>query len=51
VRAWAAGYEPPPEVLVVAAAEHFFHGKLTELRQGVLRFLQENGVRPRLSKT
>ena len=42
VRAWAASYEPPPELLVVPGAEHFFHGKLVELRAGVVRFLGKN---------
>ena len=40
VRAWAARYEPAPALLVVPGAEHFFHGKLAELRQGVLRFVR-----------
>ena len=39
VREWAAGYDPAPEVLVVPDAEHFFHGKLTELRNGVRKWL------------
>ncbi len=40
VRGWAAGYAPqPPELLVLRNAEHFFHGRLAELRAGVLRFL------------
>ena len=41
VRDWAAGYDPAPEVLVVPGAEHFFHGKLIELRTGIARFLRE----------
>ena len=40
VREWAAGYDPAPEVLVVPDAEHFFHGKLTELRAGIARYLR-----------
>jgi uncharacterized protein len=40
VRVWAASYDPPPQLLVVDAAEHFFHGKLLELRAGILEFLR-----------
>jgi alpha/beta superfamily hydrolase len=40
VREWAAGFDPPPEVLVIPGAEHFFHGRLVELREGVARFLR-----------
>jgi alpha/beta superfamily hydrolase len=44
VQAWAAGYEPSPRVLVIAGAEHFFHGKLLELRAGIAGFLREDGL-------
>jgi alpha/beta superfamily hydrolase len=44
VRSWAASYEPAPELLMLAGAEHFFHGRLTELRDGMLRFLREEGA-------
>ena len=40
VRQWAASFKEPPSLLVVPGAEHFFHGKLTELRAGILGFLQ-----------
>jgi alpha/beta superfamily hydrolase len=43
-REWAAGYDPAPELLVVSGAEHFFHGKLIELRTGIARFLREPGA-------
>jgi alpha/beta superfamily hydrolase len=42
VRRWAASYEPPPELVVVQGAVHFFHGKLLELRSAVLRFVLED---------
>ena len=32
VRSWARGFAPAPELTVIAGAEHFFHGKLGELR-------------------
>ena len=40
VQRWAASYaQDAPELLVMSGAEHFFHGRLRELRAGVLRFL------------
>jgi uncharacterized protein len=42
VQQWAAGFEPGPQLRVVAGAEHFFHGKLTQLREAVLAFLRED---------
>ena len=39
VERWAAGYAPPPELVMLAGAEHFFHGRLTELRELVKGFL------------
>jgi uncharacterized protein len=32
VLAWTRTLRPPPDVRVMAGAEHFFHGRLTELR-------------------
>ena len=32
VLAWTRSVEPPPEVRILPGAEHFFHGRLTELR-------------------
>ena len=41
VQRWAASYaQDAPELLVMNDAEHFFHGRLGELRSGVLRFLE-----------
>jgi alpha/beta superfamily hydrolase len=34
-----AGYAPSPELHVVAGAEHFFHGRLVEVREVIHRFL------------
>ena len=39
VQAWVSGYADPPQLLVLRDAEHFFHGRLVELRAGVKRFL------------
>jgi uncharacterized protein len=32
VLAWTKSVSPPPEVRILAGAEHFFHGRLTEMR-------------------
>jgi len=32
VLAWTRTLDPPPDVRILAGAEHFFHGRLTELR-------------------
>jgi alpha/beta superfamily hydrolase len=45
VRAFAAGFEPPPRLIVLPGAEHFFHGRLTELRDEVLAFLKNEEAR------
>ncbi len=39
VRSWVGSYPQPPELAVMQGAEHFFHGRLGELRAVVLRFL------------
>lgn len=36
---WVNGLEPGPELLVLAGAEHFFHGRLVELREAVMEFV------------
>jgi alpha/beta superfamily hydrolase len=39
VRRWAGDYSPPPHCVVLEGAEHFFHGRLGDLRAAVLQFL------------
>ncbi len=39
VQRWVASYRQPPELAVLRDAEHFFHGRLGELRSVVSRFL------------
>ena len=50
VARWAAAYDPRPQLIELAGAEHFFHGRLTELRELVKRFLEgperDGSVRP-----
>jgi len=39
VQAFAARFQPPPQLVVLAGAGHFFHGRLPELRDAVFAFL------------
>jgi uncharacterized protein len=39
VLAWARNLSPQPEITVLPGASHFFHGRITELREAVLAFL------------
>jgi alpha/beta superfamily hydrolase len=39
---WVDGLEPGPELLILDGAEHFFHGRLTELREAVVDFVAAN---------
>ncbi len=36
---WVNGLEPGPELLILPGAEHFFHGRLMDLRQAVTEFV------------
>lgn len=38
--AWVDSLAPGPELLVLAGAEHFFHGRLVELREAVTAFIR-----------
>jgi alpha/beta superfamily hydrolase len=44
VLAWTRSVSPPPEVRLLAGAEHFFHGRLTELRSIVTTWLAARGA-------
>ena len=37
---WVNGLEPGPELLVIPGGEHFFHGRLIELREAVAEFVE-----------
>jgi alpha/beta superfamily hydrolase len=39
VQSWARGFEDPPEFAAMQGAEHFFHGRLGDLRGVTMRFL------------
>jgi len=43
VRSWVAGFDDPPRLQVLAGAEHFFHGRLGDLRKAVGDFIDEVG--------
>jgi alpha/beta superfamily hydrolase len=40
VLAWAHSLSPAPEIRVLPGASHFFHGRINELREAVLAFMQ-----------
>lgn len=37
---WVNSLAPGPELLVMEGAEHFFHGRLVELRQSIVSFIE-----------
>ncbi len=39
--AWVDSLEPGPELLIVRQGEHFFHGRLTELRDAAMAFIAQ----------
>jgi alpha/beta superfamily hydrolase len=39
---WLNGLEPGPELLVLEGAEHFFHGRLNDMRIAVMEFVKAN---------
>ena len=39
---WVDGLEPGPELLIIPGGEHFFHGRLVELREAVVAFVDES---------
>jgi alpha/beta superfamily hydrolase len=40
VSAWARTLSPPPQLIVLPGAGHFFHGRINELRDTVLEFMR-----------
>ncbi|HEX2493395.1 MAG TPA: alpha/beta family hydrolase [Steroidobacter sp.] len=42
VQRWCAGFAPAPDVRMLQGVDHFFHGRLNELRQAVLEWLQHS---------
>ena len=39
---WVNGLDPGPELVVISGAEHFFHGRLIDLREAVSEFVTRN---------
>ncbi len=44
--AWFNSLAPGPELLVVPGAEHFFHGRLGDLRSAVMEFVEDAQKKP-----
>jgi uncharacterized protein len=44
VKTWVDSYDPPPYFAPMRGAEHFFHGRLGELRSVVIDFLLERAA-------
>ena len=42
VIAWLNGLSPGPELTLMSGVDHFFHGRLTELRDLVAAFVTDN---------
>lgn len=42
VQQWASSLQPPPEFVMLPGVDHFFHGRLKELREVVLRWVRES---------
>ena len=40
--AWVNSLEPGPELIVLSGAEHFFHGRLNDVRHAAMEFVDEN---------
>ena len=38
---WVNSLEPGPELIVMAGAEHFFHGRLNDLREAAMAFIDK----------
>lgn len=43
---WVDGLNPGPELLIIPGGEHFFHGRLVELREVVSEFVVEHDDSP-----
>ena len=39
---WVNGLKPGPELVVMPGVEHFFHGRLIDLREAVSEFVEKN---------
>lgn len=40
VQAWAEGLDPKPELALLPGVDHFFHGRLNDLRDAVVRWVR-----------
>jgi len=44
VEAWARGRQPPPDLVLLPEVDHFFHGRLTLLRETIVSRVVRPGV-------
>lgn len=44
VRSWAQAFSPPPHLVILPGATHFFHGRLTSLLEAVLAEARRLGL-------
>ena len=42
-RHWVSGLAAPPEVVVLSGVEHFFHGRMNDLRKTVIEWARRAG--------
>ena len=42
---WVNGLQPGPELIIMSGAEHFFHGKLSALRESVTEFIDRHSAK------
>ncbi len=49
---WVNSLEPGPELLIISGGEHFFHGRLVDLRESVTEFVRNAGsLKPQAQKS
>ncbi len=41
---WVNSLDPGPELIVMPGAEHFFHGRLSDLRTAIMEFIRESST-------
>jgi alpha/beta superfamily hydrolase len=43
---WAQGLQHPPQIALLPGVDHFFHGRLNDLREAVVQWLEERASHP-----
>jgi hypothetical protein len=44
IQQWVASLQSPPEMVMLQGVEHYFHGRMNDLRQTVLDWVRTNGA-------